>query len=323
MKSFFDAGIITDPMVYRHPSPHNKASYMDWYPKGTHKLTTRNFTGPIVDQFINNIDILLCFETPFDWNFANRCQAAGVKTVIIPMYEWYPINPTHLFDQFINPSALDQEYFPTGTHIPIPITGTTWTLRSHAMKFLHNAGHIGSRGHKGTLELLQAMPFVQSPIELTVRCQYSSGMNELLKSVPSTLTDKRITIVNEEVPYESLFDDHDVYIAPEKFNGLSLPLQEAWAAGMMVMTTDRFPTNTWLPKDCLIPARGSHTTSVGSGYLKFKESEVHPMDIAATIDQWYGTNIEQYSISGGIYGVNNAWCMLKDQYTTLLESLIS
>ena len=40
-----------------------------------------------------------------------------------------------------------------------------------------------------------------------------------------------------------------MFVFPEKFNGLSLPLQEARAAGMLVLATDRFPMNTWLPRE--------------------------------------------------------------------------
>ena len=324
-KSFYDAGVITDIMVYQHPHGEQRApTHMEWYPVGTHKITTKAIYGEKVERFLDDVDVMLFVETPFDWAFANRCHERGVKTVIIPMYEWFLQKPHHKFDLFINPSLLDQEYFPQGIHIPIPVEDhVTWTLRNTAKHFLHNAGHVGSRNHKGTLELMRAMEFVTSPIELTIRCQDTAGMGRLLEAAPICKTDKRISIVDHEIPRDKLFDPYfDVYIAPEKYNGLSLPLQEAFASGMCVMTSNRFPHNQWLPEEPLIPVSGTRRISVGSGYNMIDESIVDPHDIAATIDKWYGASLTNLSLKGEFYKRCNSWTNLKPRYIEALENLV-
>ena len=323
-KSFYDAGVITDIMIYQHPHGEQRApSHMEWYPAGTHKITTRAIYGETVERFLDPIDVMLFIETPFDWAFANRCHERGIKTVIIPMHEWFPPSPLHKFDLFLNPSLLDQEYFPQGTHIPIPVEDPiTWTLRNTAKRFLHNAGHIGSRNHKGTLELLRAMEFVTSPIELTIRCQDPHGLSRLVRD-SNTESDRRITFVGSEIERDQLFSsDFDVYIAPEKYNGLSLPLQEAFASGMCVMTTNRFPHNQWLPEEPLIPVSGTRRISVGSGYNMIDESIVDPHDIAATIDKWYGASLTNLSLKGEFYKRCNSWTNLKPRYIEALENLV-
>lgn len=319
MKSFYDAGVINEVMIYRHPSG-TSPSNMDWYPQGTPELTSRRFIGTEVGEFMSKIDVLLCFETPFDWEFAETCQRRGIKTVIMPMYEWFPQSPSHQFDLFLNPSLLDQEYFPKGKFIPVPVDDPQWSLRRTAKRYLHNAGNIGCRGHKGTLELLKAMPFVKSPIELTVRAQYGRGLQSLIDQTGAD-KDSRITFVTNEIPREDLFKDYDVYVAPEKFNGLSLPLQEAFAAGLMVMTTNRFPANTWLPIDPLIHYGMTQKSQVARGYLEFYECIVDPRKIAHTIDFWYDCDIETYSLDGQQYGRNNSWEALKPRYMKALEEL--
>jgi hypothetical protein len=316
-KDFYNHGVIDSVILYDHPNA-GKTNHRDWYPEGTIVINDRAIRGARIDEWIKTLDAVLFFETPFDWSFPDRCRELGLKTFIMPMYEWYPVNPPHLFDHFINPSLLDQMYFPHGTFVPIPPPSNTWRLRNYAMKFLHNAGNIGSRNHKGTLELLHAMKFVRSPIELTIRCQDIAGFNRLLKIVPETLMDSRISIVAEEIPYNQLFADHDVFVWPEKYNGLSLPLQEAFAAGMLVMSSNRFPMNTWLPNEPMIPVESTRQVKIYASQHTIEECIISPESIATQIDQWYGADIESYSMLGYEYGKKQDW----GAFRTLMESLL-
>jgi hypothetical protein len=318
-KDFYDAGIVTDVMVFKHPGG-TAPSHMDWYPKGTYEWASRPFKGEKLERWLDDIDVVLCFETPFDWVFPQRCRERGVKTVIMPMYEWFLQRPPHQFDLFLNPSLLDQQYFPQGIFIPVPVR-QKWTQRTHAVKWLHNAGNIGCRGHKGTLELLKAMKYVKSPIELTVRCQFPKGLRTLIDEAKCS-EDTRIKFVAGEIPYDQLFADHDCVVVPEKFNGLSLPLQEAFASGMMVMTTDRFPTNTWLPNEPLIPVESVRRAQTQGGHLEFDECIVSPQAIAKKIDEFYGKDITSLSLLGKEYGEKNSWDVLKPLYIEAMESIL-
>lgn len=322
-KSFFDAGVVTDVIVYRHP--HGTPSHMEWYPEGTLEITGRTIAGPDVERFLDDIDIMLFFETPFDWNFPNRCHERGVKTAIIPMYEWFLEKPRHKFDLFINPSLLDQKYFPQGVHIPIPVEDhITWTRRTTAKKFLHNAGNVGSRNHKGTVELLESLKYVKSNLDITFRCQKHELFQKLVHEYGHGMGDNiSIDYATGEILRSKLFaPEFDVYVAPEKYNGLSLPLQEAFASGMMVMTTDRFPTNQWLPTEPLIPVSARRTAQTMSGHLKFEESVVDPVQIAHCLDVWNGMDIEKFSLEGENYRSENTWDVLKPRYIEALESIL-
>lgn len=318
-KDFYDARIVTDVMVYRHPGG-TAPSHMDWYPKGTYEWKTKPFKGDVLERWLDDIDIVLCFETPFDWDLPKRCRERGVKTAVMPMYEWFLQKPPHQFDLFLNPSLLDQEYFPKGIYIPVPVR-QKWKQRTHAVKWLHNAGNIGCRGHKGTLELLKAMKYVKSPIDLTVRCQFKRGLDALINE-SGCKKDRRITFVSKEIPYEQLFVDHDCVVVPEKFNGLSLPLQEAFASGMMVVTTNRFPTNTWLPQEPLLPVKSMHKATTQRGHLEFDECVVDPQDIAKKIDELWGSDISEISLQGKQYGIENSWEALTPRYMEVLRSVL-
>jgi len=45
-----------------------------------------------IDRFLENVDVVVAFETPYDWNIFMRARQLGIKTVLIPMYEWTPPN---------------------------------------------------------------------------------------------------------------------------------------------------------------------------------------------------------------------------------------
>lgn len=319
-KQFYDAGVVQDVLIFKHPN--GRPTHTEWYPEGTPVLASRPFQGRAVVEFLDKVDVVLFFETPFDWNFVRKCREHRVKTALIPMYEWHLERPPHSMDLYINPSLLDQQYFPQGTFIPIPAVQGIWKQRERALHFVHNSGHIGSRNHKGTEELLKAMEFVKSPIQLTVTSQ-EQALEKLISSAPGVRQDSRVTFsIQDNLNYEGLFSQGDVYIAPEKYNGLSLPLQEAFAAGMGVMTTDRFPANTWLPQPLLIPVERYGRARTQGGHLEFDEAIVNPQMIAAMIDQWYGKDISHLSEQGLQWAINNSWEVLKPRYLEALGSLL-
>lgn len=321
-KWFYDAGIINEVLVFRHPHG-DRPSHMEWYPPGTQELRIRPFRPLMIEQFLDKLDIVLFFETPFEWDVLRRCQKRKVKTAIIPMYEWFLEKPPYQFDKFINPSLLDQDYFPHGEFIPIPIPpNLPKEVRHTANKFLHSGGNLGCRGHKGTLELMRAMQYVQSDLSLMIRSQDPRGLQKLIEQVPGIEADKRVTFDTNEMPWEDLYKGFDVLVAPEKFNGLSLPLQEAYAGGMPVITTDRYPTNTWLPKELLIPVERYQRAQTMRGHLEFDEAIVNPVAIARTLDNWYGKDIEQFSKQGLAYAEANSWEVLKPRYIAALESCL-
>ena len=322
-KSFYDAEVIDEVLWIRHRHP-DRPSHPEWYGDKALEVNPRGIKGTKVDEVLKRLDVMLFFETPFDWKFPDYCRKHNVKTVMMPMYEWFPKDKMKTFDGYLCPSELDINYFHNYPYkfFQPPVNPSTWKLRIKAKRFLHNAGNIGHREHKGTRELLQAMEFVKSPIKLTVRCQDTKAFCRMLKDIPSAKEDPRLTFCMGEIPYEELFDEnHDVYIAPEKFNGLSLPLQEAYAAGMLVMASDRYPTQCWLPFCPLIPVHSFHTVSIGSSYLEFQEAEIRPQDIAVSIDKIYDQDIIEYSDMGALWGYDNSWEQRKEEFLKKMKTL--
>ncbi len=287
-KDFYDNGIITDVFVKPHSTREN---HYNWYPNRVKNI----------DDLLE-CDALIFFEEIWDWKIILRAREKGIKTVLIPMYECTKYPLPYQPDLIITPSDLDQKYYPNGIRLNIPVN-TKWKERKTARVFVHNAGNGGLGGRNGTKELLEAMKHVKSPIKLIVRSQVP------IKEYDDPRIEYRIGT------FEDIWDEGDVFVFPEKFNGLSLPLQEAFASGMAVMAGDRFPINTWLPKDLLIPIEGYKKERLA---VEFDSAIYKIQDISNTLDKWYGQDISKYSHAGKAWAEQNSWTKLKEAYLKLI-----
>src|SRR5207253_2189956 len=99
---------------------------------------------------------------------------------------------------------------------------------------------------------------------------------------------------------------------------------------------DRYPMNTWLPREVevpmtrkvsagpgwtaqgcqflnpLIPVKEFHKARVAGPYLEIDEATVEPEAIAAKMDEWFNKDITEMSLSGKDWAKANSWAVLKD-----------
>lgn len=305
-KSFHSAGIVTDPAVLIHP--HRKTR-TEWYPGArSGRLTSASKLGR---DLAERVDVMLFFETPFEWSLIPHCRERGVKTVLMVMHECMPKRLPYQPDAILCPSLLDLRCYPEGTFLPVPVA-VPWKQRERAHVYVHNAGNLGLCKRNGTGELIDAMRYVKSPLKLILRTQ---------KPLPWNVDDPRIEVRTGSAPYDSLFTEGDVFVFPEKFNGLSLPLQEARAAGMLVMSTRRYPMTEWLPTEPLIPIDEEVPGCVANSCRAIDVALLDPVAIAAKMDEYYGADIAEYSLAGRAWAEANSWDVLGPRYVQYLENV--
>ncbi|MFA5056480.1 MAG: hypothetical protein WC485_00065 [Opitutaceae bacterium] len=306
-KSFYDHGIVNRILLIRHPHYQN---HPEWYP------SENRFTVETHRDFLHGLDVLFLLENAFDWNIVRAARRQGIRIAMMPMYEWTPMPLPVPADVYLCPSMLDLQYYKDlpSLFVPVPVD-VPWKQRTVAKQFIHNAGHGGTNYRNGTPELLEAMRYVQSPIHLTVRGQPDERQILRLFDKYRGNRDKRITFVLDNVPADKLYDG-DVFVFPEKFNGLSLPLQEAYASGMLVMASKRFPMTEWLPAEPLIPITGVEKTKIA---VTVDRAVLDPRIIARTIDEWYERDITAYSQRGRAWAESMSWDALKPLYLQSLE----
>lgn len=322
-RDFYRNGIIDEVLLQRHPSLINNP---DWFNKDdtdipilpgypfAKKFDTQTKKKAI--NFLKKINLLILFEVPFCYEIFSLAKQLDVKVVMFPMYEITPYPMP--CDNFLTNSDLDYEYYKKmypkarvdRINIPIP-NEIVWKKRNVAEVFVHNSGNGGTYERNNTNLLLRSMKLVKSPIKLIVRSQQPVN----------GIDDSRVEVVNKSVKFEELWSIGDVFIFPEKFNGLSLPLQEAYASGMAVMCGKRFPMTEWLPNEIMIPISGYETRNITN--VKFKSAIYNEKSIARTIDLWYNKSIEDLSLSGRQWALKNNWNSMKPKYISLFEEIIN
>lgn len=292
-KDLYDNGIIQEVLVWKHSSYIN---HYEWYPNRVNSF----------DELLDKCDKIIFLEMPFDWKFITRARERGIKTVFFLMYECTRKPMPYIPDVLVGGSIMEREYFGDDVkviNVPVP-KEIKWKLRTKARVFVHNAGHGGLAGRNGTAELVASIKHIKSPIKLIIRSQ-----------VPiKEYKDDRVQYIIGDVPYETLFDEGDVFVYPDKFGGSCLPLQEAHASGMAVMASDRHPTNTWLPTEILIPIEGYKKDRA---YSEIDSAILDPEIIAEQIDKWYDKDITELSLKGKEWGKANSWEKLRKQYENL------
>lgn len=310
-RDFYQDEIVNRILIIHHP----RYVRQKWY------RSEDRFEIGRADAFLDGLDALLLFENVFTtehWNVVRKAKAKGIRVVMMPMYEYTPMPLPVPADHYICPSLLDAKYYEGLPHtfVPVPVQ-KPWRLRERARVFIHNAGHGGHGYRNGTPELLAATKFVKSPIRLIIRAQPDSAqMVALFKRQP--VSDPRVEVRLKDVPDEELWSEGDCLVFPERFNGLSLPLQEAYASGMLVMAGDRFPMNTWLPTEPLIPVEG-YVKDQCIPSVKFDKAIIRPEAIARKIDEFYDQDISGYSACGYFWAQDNSWKALRPKYMQVLE----
>lgn len=310
-RDFHYHGVIQ--RVFVAPHPHYKGD-RDRYPEFYVKQQT--------SDFLDGLDILWLFETGLDWDVVKEAVRRGIKIVVMSMYEYSPWPFPVPVSLFLCPSLLDLDIYARNPqhapclYLPVPVD-KPWHLREKALTFVHNAGHGQFEYAKGTPELIAAMEYVKSPINLLIRGQPDDS--KIPRLFNRHRGNPRITFSMKNHEESELYETGDVFINAERYNGLSLPLQEAYASGMLVMTTDRYPANTWLPRAPLIPVEKYEKCHIA---ITFDRAVISPRTIAARIDAFYKTDISHLSQEGLKWAQEHSWDKIKPLYLQALRSIL-
>ncbi len=283
-----DATLVVDcpsanPLPLRH----------DWYPDATWVKGLP--TEGDLRCWLADVDVVYTAETGYGQALWSEADRAGVRTVLHANYEfidrrdrptlWAAPSMWH-FDEFPEPRRF----------LPVPIDLTQFPTRqpqARATRFLHVIGRPAVHDRNGTADLLDALDYVQSPIEVTLTCQDEHYVSGLLASRRLPRNVHMHVRTGDVANNVDLYADQDVLVMPRRFGGLCLPVNEALGAGMPVIMPDISPNNSWLPSDWLVPAE-----SRGEFRAKTRV-EIFSVDhraLAAKIDQ-LATDPQFYSAS--------------------------
>lgn len=276
-----------------------------------YQVSTRDISQESMEWLLAGVRVLVCVETPYNWRLYNLARYRGIKVVMIPMYEGMKPNAPPP-DLYLCTSKLDYNEFPEPkVFFPWPVNRDKipYRRRTKADIFLHNAGHGGMFGRNGTQELLRAMRYVRSDIKLVINSQ-----------IQLSCDDPRVEVrVGNRMNYEDVWGEGDVFVFPEKFNALCLPINEALAAGMPIIATNRFPFNDFLPKQLLVDVEDEIMVKI---CRRIKMSIPSAEDIARKIDAIAHQDITALSDESNRLANNISWERLQNAYIETLWSVL-
>lgn len=165
----------------------------------------------------------------------------------IPFFECYDFlicNTQRHFSAFSwHPYAY---YVPWGTNLDLFKPLTYQLVRSDIITFFHSCGYSPIR--KGTDFLLKAFSQMSEPAHLVIHTQ-----TDLRQSLPqyadlilSLQKKQRLEIVHQTVTAPGLYYRGDIYVGPSRLEGIGLPLVEALACGLPLVTCDWPPMNEFV-----------------------------------------------------------------------------
>lgn len=286
--------------------------------------TARDFS-----QLLDGLDAVYTAECDYtrDGLLYGLAERMGVKTVLHLNWEFFdharnPNLPRPTL--FAAPSMWHYDEIPDPKMLlPVPIEMDRFTNlcppAASATRFLHIVGRPAVHDRNGTRDLLAALPYVRSPITVTIRCQDPAYVPSLLnpRMIPANV---ELVIQSADLPnYWDCYVGADVLVMPRRFGGLCLPVNEALGAGMPVIMPNIEP-NGWLPPDWLVPA-----TKSGSFMAKVR-IDLHTTDpraLAAKIDQFASdrTFYAEAQTQARDLAKRNSWEALLPEYQRVFASL--
>ena len=305
---------------YKHLKPHKvvlidisnlngNTQYYDWY-KDVHVIKGIPTDEQVMD-ILNDTDVLLTAETPYNLNLYSLARRRGIKTICVENPEFYDhvkYPQYELPDLIILPSIWKQVEI-TGhatsrhtkvvqLHHPVDRDEIKFRLRDTA-KPIHVAGKPAAHDRNGTWDFLRACP------NGTVVTQDHSLADRIKKRYRHSRVLENINDLN------LMYQTGDILILPRKYGGNCLPLNEALASGMPVIMTDIEPNNNILPKEWLVSAN-----CVGEFYPRSKVDiyEAHPDELRERINYFTKANIQQESQKASDIADTISWTTLKPEW---------
>jgi len=264
-----------------------------------------------VRQHLSVCDILLTVETPYDFRLLEdlpRTVVAGNREFL----NWV-VDPDLLLPTlFVAPSTWRLADWPENTvYLPHPVDRERLPFRerSDIQAFLHLAAEA-FRDRAGTDLVSEAVKHVRPQVRITVKAQRQINRR------------RRVAWLVEDVDdYWKVYQGFDVLVAPRRYGGQSLPVNEALSLGMPVIALDREPERSMLPLESLVPANRARDLKVSGGVVGLWDA--NPVDLAQRIAQFASDPelVRRLSRDADARASELSWERLLPRWQKLLEEV--
>lgn len=292
--------------------------HQDWYPGAQVWYYTKGgrVDPQIAKTFLDGLDVLIAFETPYDYSIFSLARLMGIKTVLQLNYEFleYP-SDFPLPDLFAAPSLWHYENIPMPKRfLPVPVDTVKFEQHRKERTFVHIGGKPAVHDRNGTFSFLNCLKYVKNNITVELKCQ---------QRLPEVEVPSNVNLVKDYENKKNYYENYTggVLVMPRKYGGLSLPFNEALASGMPIITTDISPNNKWLPERWLVPAQKTGSFKCKK-IIEIYEADSHAL--AQKIDEFCDPNFyhREADIAAAM-GKSISWQVLAPAYLQMFADLIA
>lgn len=319
----------TKTMVVVLPKGRGEAR-LDRYPQRDRSAVWMNYgyddalTETAVRRFCDGLDVVYAAETFYAEPVAGIMRECGVRTVLHAMPElWRGEETMSKPDVVWAPTNWELDRLPERAEVvPVPVDRSRFRTRvssapDRPLTFLFS-GAPAFHDRNGLLLAVDALAYVRQPCKVIF-----AGTPD---PPPDIYNTHRTPVSVEWHPggVENYWDrytaDIDALLIPRRYAGLSLPMQEAAAAGLPIVTLDLPPQNQWVSPDTLVPAKLYRQVEMVNG--RFWVHTADPKQIAEAMDRladpvtYAGAHWTSWDRAAGI-----GWDVLEPVYREKLEAV--
>jgi glycosyltransferase involved in cell wall biosynthesis len=327
--------VIDVSQFYNDSTDCNKRTDLGRYPNADTIVEGWEPSIAQFEDFLDGLDAVYTAETPYGWDLVRLAQQRGVRTYVHvnPEFAEHLVIPTLIKPTLLMaPTPWLFDRLPERKRmVPFPVATERFTSQSMsssrppamtynvpAVNFLHVIGRPAAHDRNGTFELLHALRFVNQPINLKFCCLQAGYVMDVLRQfdIPSHIG---VDIDESQThDYWDIYRNQDVLIMPRRWGGMSLPIQEAMAAGMPVILSSSDVYSSELPEEWTVRSR------LASSFQARTRIDIHAVDIyelAEMIDRFAADDRLMYEARQCAlrWADEHSWKTLKPLYDEVLS----
>lgn len=306
---------------YQHMKPHKtlvinlddvNAQYgkithchAEWYPERA-EFTNFPLRYDAFDEFLKDIDVVFTVETPYNFELYDLARERGIKIIEQYNYEFLELlcNPSLPHpDVLAAPTAWHKQdvkriLSPTPVRsLPVPVALERFTQNDNdrAVRFLHLAGIPAHMDRNGTELVREAARYLPPEIDLTIRDS-----------------------VQDNNYWES-YDGYDVLVIPRRYGGLCLQIQEAMAAGLVVICGEH---DVYAQTSVTVYSKESAVFDTRRVQIQTHDCE--PVNIASAMINLHENDkrYQQKKLESQTWAKQHSWKRMAKQYHTFFKRVV-
>ena len=221
---------------------------------------------------LDGIDHLWTAETWYSPTLVHKARARGVVTTVHanPEMGVPEADRTWLATDWLS------HHFPDAVVTPFPVAGDV--LQGSPVPMARTFVHVLSEAmedRNGTEIVLRAAELLTHPCRLLMMGKIPRNLHPIARVGQVEIT----WLGHHPGLYYQAWPRADVLLMPRRFGGLCLPIQEAFAQQIPVLTLDLEPQRRWVSESWRVPARRPRDVRMPGGLIQVFDCD--PADYAA------------------------------------------